>query len=82
VYSGSSQMCLDAYGWGTTSGTKAVIWSCTGGTNQQWRLNSDGSITNTLSGLCLDAAGGGTADGTLVQLWTCTGAVNQRWQLN
>jgi alpha-galactosidase len=55
------------------------IWPCTGGTNQQWTLNSNGTITGVGSGLCLDVTGGGTANGTLVDIWTCTGGSNQHW---
>jgi hypothetical protein len=55
------------------------IWDCNGGTNQQWRLNSDGTITGVQSGLCLDVTGARTANGTLVQLWTCSGGSNQKW---
>ncbi|NUS12903.1 MAG: ricin-type beta-trefoil lectin domain protein [Streptomyces sp.] len=81
VYSGASQMCLDANGNGTSPGTKVIIWSCNGQTNQQWNVNSDGSITNALSGLCLDVTGAATANGTLVELWTCNGGSNQHWTL-
>jgi len=56
--------------WGCGDGTK---------TNQQWRLNSDGSITGVQSGLCLDVAAAGTANGSKVQLWTCNGQSNQKW---
>jgi hypothetical protein len=31
-----SGLCLDAFGAGTANGTKAVLWSCNGGANQQW----------------------------------------------
>jgi hypothetical protein len=79
VYSGSSQMCLDANGQGAAPGTKVIIWSCNGQTNQQWNVNSDGSVTNALSGLCLDVTGAGIANGTLVELWTCNGSSNQQW---
>ena len=67
------------HGKGTTNGTKVAIWSCNGQANQQWRLNTDGSITGVQSGLCLDATGAGTANGTLLGLWTCNGQSNQRW---
>ena len=36
VYSGSTQMCLDAYDNQTAPGTKVEIWDCTGGSNQKW----------------------------------------------
>ena len=48
-------MCLDAAGTG--NGAKVQIYSCRGGDNQKWRVNSDGSIQGVQSGLCLDAVG-------------------------
>jgi non-reducing end alpha-L-arabinofuranosidase len=29
-------MCLDDPGFNTTPGTQLVLWTCNGGTNQQW----------------------------------------------
>ncbi len=51
--------CLDANGQGTTNGTQVIIWDCNGGTNQQWNVNANGTITGVQSGLCLDANGAG-----------------------
>jgi endo-1,4-beta-xylanase len=62
-----------------TSTFKVQLWTCWGGDNQKWRLNSDGSIVGVQSGLCLDAVAGGTANGTLIQLYTCSNSSNQRW---
>ncbi|MEV7391846.1 MULTISPECIES: RICIN domain-containing protein [unclassified Streptomyces] len=73
--------CLDANDNGTTNGTKVIIWDCTNGTNQKWTVNSNGTITNNLSGLCLDASGAATANGTKLILWTCNGQSNQQWTL-
>ncbi|WP_233166671.1 PHB depolymerase family esterase [Micromonospora sp. Rc5] len=73
--------CLDASGAGTSNGTPVIIWDCHGGTNQQWNVNADGTITNAQSGLCLDASGLGTANGTKIILWSCSGQANQRWTL-
>ncbi|MFE9426440.1 PHB depolymerase family esterase [Kitasatospora sp. NPDC006697] len=78
---GGATLCLDANGRGTTNGTKAIVWSCNGQTNQQWNLNSDGTVTNALSGLCLDVTAASTADGAPVELWSCNGGSNQRWTL-
>ncbi len=75
-------MCLDAYDNQTAPGTKVEIWQCNGQTNQQWRINSDGTITGVQSGLCLDVTGGSTANGALAELWTCNGQDNQRWNLS
>ena len=58
--------CLDARGHATTHGTRCMIWACNGQTNQQWRVNSDGTIVGVQSGLCLDVTGSGTANGTAV----------------
>jgi hypothetical protein len=33
-----SGACLDDTGFSTTPGTRAQIWSCTGGANQSWSL--------------------------------------------
>ncbi|MFI8500010.1 endo-1,4-beta-xylanase [Streptomyces sp. NPDC085524] len=69
--------CLDAAGAG--NGAKVQIYSCWGGDNQKWRLNSDGSVVGVQSGLCLDATGNGTANGTMIQLYSCSNGSNQRW---
>jgi hypothetical protein len=59
-----------------------AIWNCNGQTNQQWTINSNGTITGVQSGLCLDANGAGTANGTKIILWSCnSGQANQRWSL-
>lgn len=52
--------------------------NCTGSTNQQWNVNSDGGIVEVESGKCLDAVGRGTANGTLLEIWTCNGGGNQK----
>lgn len=83
LYGGTQ--CLDANDNGTSSGTKVQLWTCNGGTNQQWRTNPDGTITGVQSGLCLDVTGGdkpaGNVNGTQVELWTCNGGANQQWRL-
>ncbi|MBS2966766.1 RICIN domain-containing protein, partial [Actinocrinis puniceicyclus] len=78
---GGSTLCLDANGKGTTAGTKVIVYSCNGQTNQQWNLNSNGTVTGVQSGLCLDVTGASTANGALVELWTCNGGSNQQWTL-
>ncbi|WP_246038377.1 RICIN domain-containing protein [Saccharothrix texasensis] len=54
-------------------------WTCHGGANQKWRLNTDGSITGVASGLCLEVTGGSTTNGTSARLWTCDGRDSQKW---
>ena len=60
-------------GTGHRHGTAVIIWDCNGQANQQWNVNTNGTITGVQSGLCLDANGAGTANGTQIQLWTCSG---------
>jgi O-glycosyl hydrolase len=84
TYTSASQLqiagkCLDANGQGTTNGTKVILWTCGSQTNQQWRLNGNGTITGVQSGLCLDVSGAATANGSLLQLWACNGQTNQEW---
>ena len=84
TYTSTSQLqvagkCLDANGQGTTNGTKAILWTCNGQPNQQWKLNVNGTITGVQSGLCLDVSGAATGNGSPVQLWTCNGQSNQGW---
>jgi type 1 glutamine amidotransferase len=71
---GASGKCVDVSGGSTADGTKVQLWTCNGGTNQQWARNG-----NTLRSLgkCMTVAG--TADGSQVQLSSCTGSTNQNW---
>ncbi len=78
---GGSTFCLDSNGQGTSPGTKVIIWSCNGQSNQQWNVNSNGTITGAASGLCLDVTGASAANGALVELWSCNGGSNQQWKL-
>ena len=71
-------MCLDAAGSG--NGAAIQIYSCNGQTNQQWNVNSNGTITGVQSGRCLDVWS--TANGAQVQLWDCSGQANQRFTLS
>jgi ricin-type beta-trefoil lectin protein len=66
-------------GQSTTAGAKVDIYTCDGGANQQWNLNSNGTVTGVQSRLCLDVTGGATANGTKVEVWTCNGGANQQW---
>ncbi len=72
--------CLDVPNHATAAGTRVEIWTCNGGTNQQWRVNSDGTVVGVESGLCLEATGAGTANGTAVApRGRCNGGTNQQW---
>ncbi len=71
-------MCLETPP-NAAAGTQVQLWYCNGGTNQQWILNGDGTISNAQTALCLDVDHNGTANGTPVIVWPCTGDANQRW---
>jgi hypothetical protein len=81
IVGAASGRCLDVPNSSTTNGTAAIIWDCHGGTNQQWNLNANGTITGVQSGLCLDVSGAATANGSKIQLWSCHGGTNQQWSL-
>lgn len=78
-----ANLCLDDYGWGTTNGTIADLWTCTGAAIENWTLHSLGnsyfSIQNAYTGLCVDNTGGSTTAGNKVTLWGCAGNYNQSW---
>ena len=42
--------CLDVPGHSTAAGAKVQIWDCNGGANQQWTLNSDGTVVGSNPG--------------------------------
>jgi hypothetical protein len=81
VHAVGAGKCLGDTGSTTTLGTQQEIWHCTGGANQEWNLNSNGTITGEQSGRCLDVTGKSTANGALGELWTCNGGSDQQWTL-
>jgi cytochrome c len=70
----SGGKCVDVNGGSSADGTPLVIWTCSGGANQQW--TREGNTLRSL-GKCMTAAG--TADGSAVQLSTCNGSAAQNW---
>ncbi len=64
-----------------TSGTRVQLWSCSGGSNQQWDLTANGTVTSS-GGLCLDLNNDATTNGTAVNLRTCDGGTSQKWTKN
>ncbi len=70
--------CLDANGPATAEGWQlARLWPCTGGTEQQWRFNADGTITNIRNGYCLDATTAVSESRVITH--PCHGTPNQNW---
>lgn len=75
---GDKGLCVDDSGASTTNGNPVIVYTCSGSANQQWGVESDGTL-RTL-GKCLDITGGSSTDGTKIELWTCDGGANQVWQ--
>jgi Ricin-type beta-trefoil lectin domain len=70
--------CLDDSGGKTTTGNKVQMWTCEGDGQEQWTLESGGTIRLD-SKYCLDSAGGAGASGTAVVLDPCNGKTSQVW---
>jgi hypothetical protein len=73
-----SGKCLEDPAYSTTNGVQVTIYTCNGGTNQNWTLTAAGELRGYGS-KCLDASGQGTVNGTVVDLYTCNGGANQKW---
>ena len=76
-----SGKCLDVTGRATADGTLVELWTCNGGTNQQWSTGANSSLVGAGSGKCLDDTKSSTVDGTRQEIWTCNGGTNQTWTL-
>jgi hypothetical protein len=69
--------CLDvAYG-NNANGTRLIAYPCTGGTNQQFQWNVDGSLS--VLGKCVDLPYGNNASGSPLEVWDCSGGYNQKF---
>jgi hypothetical protein len=73
--------CVDVTGEATTNGTLVELWPCTGGANQQWVPQANGTLISTQSGRCLDDPASNPANGTQLVIWDCNGGANQHWAL-
>ena len=75
---GVNGLCVDDSGASTANGNPIIVWGCSGAVNQQWTVESDGTL-RTL-GKCMDITNGSTANGAKIELWDCNGGGNQVWQ--
>jgi len=78
ISAANTAKCVDDNGLSSANGTKIQIWDCTGGSNQQWTLQPNGTIQ--VYGKCMDITGANYGNGTLIDLWACSGGGNQQWQ--
>jgi hypothetical protein len=73
----NSAKCVDDSAFSTANGNKIQMWDCTGGINQQWTVEPDGTLQ--VYGKCMDITGANYGNGTLIELWDCNGGGNQQW---
>ncbi|GAB7105382.1 hypothetical protein JCM4814A_36960 [Streptomyces phaeofaciens JCM 4814] len=81
----NSGKCLDLSGGSTANGTNVFQWSCTGGTNQKWRIedlaDDTSRLVNVAGGGVLDTADCSGADGADLRQWSWLNNKCQRFRL-
>jgi Glycosyl hydrolase family 9/Cellulase N-terminal ig-like domain/Ricin-type beta-trefoil lectin domain len=70
---------LCATATGTANRSRVALKTCAGTSEQEWTINSDGSIVVTASGKCLSVVGGATANGSPADVFDCDGSDSQLW---
>ncbi len=65
--------CLDVQNANANPGASVQLWSCHGGSNQQWRLEVDGSLRG-IGGLCLAVGSALPGGGASLSLQSCVSA--------
>jgi hypothetical protein len=85
IVSRNSGKCLDVFGASIDAGASVIQWTCHGGLNQQWRLDSasDGAVRIIArhSGQALDVFGALLDDLAPIIQWPPHGGDNQAWTL-
>jgi len=81
-----SGSCADVPNGSTTNGTQLQLYSCWGGTNQNFGFTPVTGTAGqynvrTVAASCLDVSGSSTADNASVVQWTCHANNNQRFRL-
>ncbi|HEY9523030.1 MAG TPA: RICIN domain-containing protein [Thermopolyspora sp.] len=80
-----SGKCVDVRNASTANSAAVIQYTCNGGTNQQWRIQSiSGGYVQVIarhSNKCLDVNGASTADSATILQYTCGTGTNQRWAL-
>jgi Ricin-type beta-trefoil lectin domain len=74
-------MCANDPGYGG-SGTKLILYTCTGTSNEKWSHVSYGEFKLYYTGkgqLCLDDPGYSKTNGTRLMVYKCNNGSNQRW---
>jgi hypothetical protein len=73
--------CLNDQGNGG-SGSKVILYSCNGGSNEKWTGLANGELKLQSHGgtLCLDDPRSSTTNGTQLIVYTCKDSANQQWR--
>jgi len=74
--------CLNDKGNGG-SGTKVILYSCNGGSNEKWSELANGELKLKAHNgtLCLDDPRSSTTNGTQLIVYSCKDSANQQWKL-
>ena len=74
--------CLNDKGDGG-SGSKVILYSCNGGSNEKWSQLSNGELKLQAHGgtICLDDPRSSTTNGTQLIVYNCKDSANQKWSL-
>lgn len=85
-YGSAGNLCLDipALGRAPQNGDAVQVYQCGGGSNQEFSIQSDGTIRlPQWGGFCLDVPdlGRPPQNGDLMQIYTCGGGLNQQFDL-
>ena len=75
---GVAAECMDDTHNSTRPGNPVELVTCSNNNEQNWTMNSDGTIE--INGLCLGTRQGAGASGTPVVIATCSGGTSQKWQ--
>ena len=86
TYSGGelkhNNKCANVQGGGG-SGSKLILWNCTGASNEKWfHSSSDGEYVSSETGhglLCVDDPGYSRTNGKQLIVYTCHNSGNQHW---
>jgi hypothetical protein len=68
-----NKLCLNAVSGAGKVGSKLDYAHCSGGPNEQWEINANGTITTIQVGLCISQSGTG------LELAKCTTAASEKW---
>ncbi|KAJ3333667.1 hypothetical protein HDU76_005411 [Blyttiomyces sp. JEL0837] len=80
IQSTGTNLCIDVFQQSRKSGATIGLWTCNGGLNQAWSVNSNGGLTSLNSGMCMELPGAANLQhtpGMAPLQQSCTGASNQ-----